>query len=81
MSEVMGYEVLSTITGANPLLPTYPLLHGDLLVEEPGGTFMKEAPGLAVGGFVLTGQDREKLRAIRFARQGLNYTKVEVESS
>lgn len=69
-----GFKVTSRIDGGRPDFPDYPdypLLPGDLLVEEADGTFSKEAPGLGVGGFVLTPEQREALRPVRFTRQGL----------
>ena len=55
-------RVVVRIDGANPKLPDYPLLPGDVLVarrwdgERHGpGTFNKVAPGLCVVGFELTG--------------------------
>lgn len=67
-----GYQVTERIEDAHPKFD-YPLLPGDLLVPEPDGTYMKEAPGLAVGGFVLTHAQIATLRKVQFHRLGLNY--------
>lgn len=70
-----GFKVTETIEGAHPLLPNYPLLPGDLLVQDSGGTFMKEAPGIAVGGFQLSHEDiLDRLEEVEFTRHGLEYT-------
>lgn len=67
-----GYQVTERIEGAHPYFD-YPLLPGDLLTVEEGDTFMKEAPGLAVGGFTLTPEQVATLRKVDFQRLGLNY--------
>lgn len=69
----IGYRVTETIEGAHPALAEYPLLPDDLLVREPSGTWMKEAPGLAVGGFVLTEEQQANLKIVRFSTAGLAY--------
>lgn len=68
-----GFEVIERIEGAAKSHPDYPLLPGDLLVKELGNTFMKEAPGLALSGLVLTEAQQANLRPVRFARHGLSY--------
>lgn len=72
-----GYVVSEQIDGANPLHPKYPLLPGDLLVRD-GATWMKDAPGLAVGGFVLTEEQVATLRRVEFVVHGLTYISTEV---
>lgn len=70
----VGHRLRVKIEGANPALPGYALYPGDLLVlEESGTTWMKEAPGLAVGGFVLTPEQVAALEPVRFAAYGLSY--------
>lgn len=59
---VEGLVVTETIEGAHPKHETYPLLPGDLLIEEDDGTFYKFGPGLGVTGFVLTEDQRATLR-------------------
>lgn len=46
-------EVTREMVGTNPIHPDYPLLPGDVLVREDDGTYMKVAPGLGIGGFIL----------------------------
>lgn len=58
---VSGFKVTETIEGAHPRHTKYPLLPGDLLIEQRDGTFVKWAPGLAVGGFTLTDEQRDSL--------------------
>ena len=69
-----GYRVTETIDGAHPTLRDYPLLPGDLLVRDPDGSWAKEAPGLAVGGFALTPEQEATLERVEFDRYGLNYS-------
>lgn len=72
-----GYRVTEEIAGAKPSVPRYPLLPGDLLVKEPDGSYFKECPGVAVGGFLLTPEQEATLEPVKFLRQGLNYQIVE----
>ena len=37
----------------------YPLLPGDILTQERDGRWMKHAPGIAIGGFLLSVEDIE----------------------
>jgi len=76
MSAVRGFEVAEQIDNAHPLHTNYPLLPGDLLVRVKGRTrtFAKEAPGIAVIGFVLTREQVSSLRPVRFVCHGLNYS-------
>jgi hypothetical protein len=55
------YRVTATIEGANAKHPTYPLLEGDMLIEQPDGSFYKTAPGLGIYGFVLTEEQRASI--------------------
>jgi hypothetical protein len=52
------FRVLKTIEGANEKHPEYPLLEGDMLVEQADGSFFKTAPGLGISGFVLNDEQR-----------------------
>lgn len=70
-----GFLVTVAIHGAHPRLPDYPLLPDDLLVREEPGTWMKESPGLAVSGFVLTREQEQSLKPVDFRRRGLLYIK------
>lgn len=69
-----GSRVTTTIEGAHPTIKDYPLLPGDLLTREPGGTWMKEAPGLAVGGFELSKEQEAALEPVTFTCAGLTYS-------
>lgn len=68
-----GLRVTKRIDGAHPLHADYPLLPGDLLVRDADGTFTKEAPGLAVIGFMLREEDVVALEPVRFRCAGLSY--------
>lgn len=68
-----GLVVTTEITGAHPQMDDYPLLPGDLLVAEEDGTYFKECPGMAVGGFRLTPEQAATLRSVEFRVAGLNY--------
>jgi hypothetical protein len=67
-----GFRVTETIEGAHPKHTDYPLLPGDLLVRADG-TWWKEAPGLAVGGFVLSEAQEATLKPVKFGSAGLDY--------
>lgn len=69
----VGYVVTETIENALPKQGDYPLLNGDLLVLEDDGTYTKECPGLAIGGAVLTDEQKATLREVSFTVRGLNY--------
>lgn len=69
-----GVIVTECIAGAHPSYDDYPLLPGDLLTQDADGTWTKEAPGLCLGGFVLTDQKvATSTRPVEFERQGLDY--------
>lgn len=70
MSE--GFLVVDRIDGARTI-DDYPLLDGDLLTKELDGTWLKESPGLAVGGFRLTPLQERSLKPVEFTRHGLTY--------
>lgn len=61
VTKVSGWLVTEMIEGASAMLPKYPLLPGDPITEEDDGTFTKHAPGLGVGGFRLTPEQRATL--------------------
>lgn len=67
-----GFVVQAAISGAHPKIPNYPLLPGDLIVPT-GLAWHKECPGLSVGGFVLTQEQIDALRPVKFLRRGLDY--------
>jgi hypothetical protein len=52
--------VLVTMEGRRPDMPEYPLLPGDILRYEEG-SWWKVAPGLAIGGFILSDDDVGRL--------------------
>lgn len=56
----MKYEVTITLEGKNETHPDYPLLPGDIITKEGRG-WRKHAPGLSVGGFLLTDEDVDTL--------------------
>ena len=56
-----AYEVTETLNGCHDKHPTYPLLQGDILIEQKDGTFFKTAPGLGIMGFALTPEQRSTL--------------------
>ena len=67
--------VTARIINANPKHIGYPLLEGDLLLEDKAGGFTKVCPGLAIAGFRLEAkQVASSLRKVDFEQQGLNYT-------
>ena len=69
-----GYLVTSEIQHAHPRLPAYQLLPGDLLVKTGIQTYAKDAPGLAVEGFILDPEEEATLKLVRFTCTGLDYT-------
>lgn len=69
----MGFLVTEKIEGAHAKHPDYPLYPKDLLVREPGGTWTKEAPGLAICGFVLKPEQEATLEPVTFSCAGLSY--------
>lgn len=73
-----GFLVNETINGAhkNPALSKYPLLPGDIIVPREDGTWFKECPGVAIGGFILTEGNAKAITPIRFVSNGLSYTIV-----
>jgi hypothetical protein len=69
-----GYVVTEEINGAHQRLSYYQLLPGDLLVPDGNdGTWWKECPGVAVGGFLLTEAQRATLREVEYEVFGLSY--------
>jgi hypothetical protein len=51
---VVKREVLVERLVAHPLHPQYPLLPGDVIVQDPDGSWTKHAPGLAMAGLELS---------------------------
>lgn len=71
-----GFLVMTRLDNVNrnpKLREKYPLLPEDLITREPDGTFMKEAPGFAVGGFELTDEQIAELKPVKFVCYGLEY--------
>lgn len=62
------FRVTVELDGRNAIHPTYPLLPGDIILREPDGRWMKHAPGIAVGGFLLSAEDEATLEAADDAR-------------
>lgn len=73
MSIRLGFRVPFEIDNAHPKLPKYKLLEGDILTRQEDGTFMKECPGVAVGGFVLSDEEIDALEDVKFENVGLAY--------
>lgn len=76
MSIRLGKMVTKEIRGAhrNPKMEKYALLVGDILVlDEKDGSYMKECPGVAIGGFVLTDEQVASLEDVKFENTGLAY--------
>jgi len=74
-----GWTVTQKIEHAHALHPDYALYPGDLLVREADGArFTKEAPGLCISGFLLTAEEEETLKPVRFERRGLEYRVIEL---
>lgn len=65
--------VLGEIPGAHPSVKGYSLLPEDLLVQSGDGTWRKAAPGIMIGGFVLTAEQEADLRLVRFRSDHLSY--------
>lgn len=74
-----GYIVEETIEGAHFSIKNYPLIRGDLIMEEPDGTYFKEFPGIGIGGFTLTEEQKSRLRPVVFEGYGLNYHFPEID--
>jgi hypothetical protein len=51
---VVKREVLVERFVAHSLHPQYPLLPGDVIIQDPDGTWTKHAPGLAMAGLELS---------------------------
>lgn len=52
------WRVTRELEGRHPLHERYPLLPGDLIIQDGRkGTWTKVAPGLGITGFVLTPDD------------------------
>lgn len=75
-----GFRVTEEMDDVHPFWKErYPLMPGDLLQKDDDGTFFKEAPGLAVGGFILTPEQEANLEPVKFLRHGLDYQILEDE--
>jgi hypothetical protein len=61
MSAAETGVVLMRMDGRRPDMLDYPLLPGDVLRKDEDGTWWKVAPGLAIGGFVLSDEDVARL--------------------
>lgn len=77
MSIRLGKMVTEDILGAHPKMEKYALMKGDILVREDDNldrvTYMKECPGVAIGGFVLTEEQVKSLEDVKFENTGLAY--------
>ena len=62
------FRVVVELNGKHPLHPDYPLLPGDLLVNDPRDGWTKVAPGLGIFGFILTEDDVATLELANDAR-------------
>lgn len=76
METAQGFVVTERIENARRH-DDYPLMEGDLLTLQPDGSFWKVCPGLSVGGFNLTDDQTDTLKAVRYVQNHLNYTIVE----
>lgn len=65
--------VTEEIVGAHPLHVNYPLLPEDIVSREVDGTWMKHAPGMAVGGFVLSPEQVQSLKVVWMISEHLVY--------
>lgn len=74
---MIGYRVTQKIAGANRNLPDYPLLPDDLLLPEGDGSFFKHGPGLGIGGFVLTDEQKATLERWSYETFGLDFRYLE----
>lgn len=75
-----GYQVTEDIHHANkhPHFYEVKLLEGDLIVKsDDDGTWWIEAPGIAIGGFVLTPKQEATLREVEYGKEGLTYWIIE----
>lgn len=73
-----GYLVTEKIVGANSKISKYPLLPEDLLTwDEDEAFWWKECPGIQVGGFQLTDEQKATLKFVKFRMVGLNYKVVD----
>jgi len=73
-----GYMVTVRMDDVHPKLgEKYPLLPDDLIIREDEGTWFKECPGLAIGGFVLTEEQEATLKPVKFRNVGLDYKVVD----
>ena len=64
----MLYRVTQTLERKSAIHPDYPLLPGDIISREDDGRWMKHAPGLGIGGFLLTEDDVATLEEAPDAR-------------
>lgn len=64
----MRYRVVKTLERKSTQHPDYPLLPGDIVTRESDGRWMKHAPGLGIGGFLLTEEDVATLEEAPEAR-------------
>lgn len=73
-----GFLVTETVNGAhrNPSLASYPLLPDDIIIQDEDGSWFKECPGVAIGGFILTADQEATLKPVRFVVNGLSYSIV-----
>jgi hypothetical protein len=67
MTEPTQFRVTVKLRGKHPTHTDYPLLPGDILTRDHKG-FMKHAPGLAIGGFILGEDDFATLEPADEAR-------------
>ena len=58
---VSFYRVTEKMVGVHPEQPDYPLLPGDVLTQDKGGTWTKHGPGLGIVGFTLSVEQQETL--------------------
>jgi len=75
-----GFLVTERIEGAHPKQPKYPLLPGDLLVqnEHEEGRFDKVYPGIQFNNFLLSEEQRKTLKPVEYLQRGtLEYAILE----
>lgn len=58
------YEVTEQLDGCHDIHTDYPLLPGDILVEDEDGSFAKTAPGLGIFGFILSSEQKSTLKEL-----------------